>query len=202
MPLQVVPPSAPPRQPRGQVDILENVPAGVAEDFLAIYRAAFDPLKTKSPARQWLTDDEFMHELADPSVLKFVARSDDDEIVAMALMSTDLSNVPWISEPYFAAKFPEHYAAGKLFYFGALLVRPERQGGPWAKYLLDHIFNFFGERRAIGCFDCCGFNVDTVALPDLIVRASRSMVDLELELLDNQTYYAGIVHGFKRAAQS
>jgi len=199
MSLHVISRNAPPSKPKGRVDILTSVPADVAEEFLGIYKAAFEPLMIKSPARQWLTDDEFLHEMSDPSVLKFVGRSVHDEIVAIALMSTDIGTVPWISEPYFANRYPEHHARDAIFYFGAMLVRPDRQGGPWAKYLLDHIFNFFGERRAIGCFDCCGFNVDTVALPDLIVRASRSMVDLELELLDQQTYYAGIVHGFKRS---
>lgn len=200
MSVQVLPPSAPPRKPRGRVDILHDVPADVAQDFLSIYRAAFDPLKTKSPARQWLTDEEFLDEMSDPAVLKFVARAQDgDEIVAMSLMATDLSTVPWISEPYFAAKYPEHYGDGKIFYIGVLLVRPERQGGPWAKYLLDHMFHFFGEVHGIGCFDCCLFNVETVRLPELIERAAHPMIDVEWEVLDRQTYYAGVCSGFKRA---
>jgi ribosomal protein S18 acetylase RimI-like enzyme len=199
MSLQVLPSAAPPRKPRGRVEILHDVPLNVAEEFLTIYRDAFEPLKTKSPARQWLTDDEFRHEMSDPSVLKFVARAQDDEIVAMALMSTNLDTVPWISQPYFAAKYPEHYADGNIFYIGAMLVRPERQGGPWAKYLLDHIFHFFGERRGVGCFDCCSFNVETVALPDLIVRAGHSIIEMDLEILDQQTYYGGTCSGFKRS---
>ena len=199
MTVQVLPPAAPLRKPRGRVDILHDVPRDVAEDFLAIYRAAFDPLKIKSPARQWLTDDEFLHEMTDPSVLKFVARSQDGEIVAMSLMSTDLNTVPWISVPYFEAKYPQHYAEGKVFYIGVLLVRPERQGGPWAKYLLDHMFNFFGEHRGVGCFDCCLFNVDVVGLPDLIARAAHPMIDVDWEILDRQTYYAGVCTGFRRS---
>ena len=200
MSVQVLPPNAPPRKPRGRVDILHDVPADVAQDFLVIYRAAFDPLKTKSPARQWLTDEEFLHEMSDPSVLKFVARAQDGgEIVAMSLMATDLSTVPWISEPYFAAKYPDHFAAGNIFYIGALLVRPERQGGPWAKYLLDHMFHFFGERLGVGCFDCCLFNVDVVGLPDLIARAAHPMIDVDWEILDRQTYYAGVCTGFRRS---
>lgn len=198
MSVNVLPSIDQPAKPKGRVDILTEVPETVAEEFLEIYRAAFEPLKTKSPARQWLTDDEFRHEMSDPSVLKFVARAgDEDEIVAIALMSTDLEQVPWISVPYFQARYPEHFARGHIYYFGAMLVRPERQGGPWAKYLLDHIFYFIAERRGIGAFDCCGFNVDTVALPDLIVRASHRLIHLDLQTLDQQTYYAGVVGGFK-----
>ena len=199
MSVQVLSTAAHPRKPRGRVDILHDVPPDVAEEFLVIYRDAFEPLKAKSPARQWLSDEEFRHEMSDASVLKFVARAQDGEIVAMALMSTDLGTVPWISEPYFAAKYPEHYAAGNIFYIGAMLVRPDRQGGPWAKYLLDHMFHFFGERCAVGSFDCCQFNVDTVALPDLIARAAHPMIEVNWEILDRQTYYAGQCTGFKRS---
>jgi GNAT superfamily N-acetyltransferase len=197
MSLQVVTPSTSPSKPKGRVDILDVVPIDVAEDFLELYRAAFEPLVTRSPARQWLTDEEFRHDMSDPSVLKFVGRSIQDEIVALAFMSTDLSTVPWISEPYFAHRYPEHYARGHVFYFGAMLVRPDRQGGPWAKYLLDHLFHYVAERRGIGCFDCCSFNVDTVALPELISRAGMRIARFDMELLDQQAYYATIVDGFK-----
>ena len=43
----------------------------------------------------------------------------------------------------------------------------------------------------------CGFNVDTVALPDIIQRTGRHIVKMELELLDRQEYFATIVEGFK-----
>lgn len=197
MSLQVVSPTSQPPKPKGHVEILETVSADIAQEFLELYRVTFEPLKTRSPARQWLTDEEFLHEMEDSSVLKFVAYSGDDEIVALACMSTDIGTVPWISEPYFANRFPEHNERGVIYYFGAMLVRPERQGGPWAKYLLDHIFYYIAERRGIGCFDCCGFNVDTVALPDLIARAGRRIIKLDLQLIDRQEYYAGIVEGFK-----
>lgn len=197
MSVHVLGSTAAPSRPKGRVEILDAVPDAVAEQYLAIYRDAFAPLVTRSPARQWLTDDEFRHDMSDPSVRKFVGLSATDEVVALAFMSTDLGTVPWISEPFFANRFPEHYARNAIFYFGAMLVRPDRQGGPWAKYVLDHIFHFLGENRGIGCFDCCGFNVDTVALPDLIARAGQRSVRFDLELLDRQEYFATIVEGFK-----
>lgn len=197
MSLQVANPPASARAPRGQVDLVGSVSSETTEEFLTIYKAAFEPLITRSPARQWLTDEEFRHDMADESVKKFVARSGEGEIMALAFMSTDLSTVPWISEPFFAHRFPDHYARGAIYYFGAMLVRPERQGGPWAKYLLDHIFHFIGERRGIAAFDCCGFNVDTVALPDLVERSVRHLVKMDMELLDRQEYFAAVVEGFK-----
>jgi ribosomal protein S18 acetylase RimI-like enzyme len=188
-------PDARPRRPRGHVDVVTQVPDQVVEDFLVIYREAFAPLEVRSPARQSLTDDEFRHELADPSVLKFVAIDGDGEIVGLSLVASDLATVPWISVPYYEARYPQHLAEGRLFYFGALLVRPERQGGPWAKFLLDHLFGFLAERRAVGAFDCCGFNVDVVGLPDLIERSGHRVARFHLEHLDRQQYFAVVVEG-------
>jgi GNAT superfamily N-acetyltransferase len=130
-------------------------------------------------------------------VLKFVTRTGDGAIVGLAFMATDLSTVPWISEPYFAHHFPEHYARGAVFYFGAMLVRPERQGGPWAMYLLDHVIRYVTERRGVGCFDCCGFNIDTTALPELVSRAAHRIIRYDMELLDRQEYFAVVCEGFK-----
>ena len=198
MSVQVVSPPPVPSAPNGRVEILEQMPSSTADAFLGIYRASFEPLMTKSPARQWLTDDEFLHEMDDPKVLKFAAYAhDSEEIVALALLSSDLSTMPWISEPYFAQRFPDHHARKAIFYFGSLLVRPERQGGPWAKYLLEHLIHFVGEHDGIAAFDCCGFNVDTMALPDLIERACRPLIHVDMQELDRQTYYAGVFLGFK-----
>jgi GNAT superfamily N-acetyltransferase len=197
MAIQVLPTSTSRTKPKGHVEILERVPVDVGEDFLKLYRQAFGPLETRSPARQWLTNEEFRHDLVDPSVLKFVTRAADGNIVGLAFMATDLGTVPWISEPYFAHRFPDHYARGAIYYFGAMLVRPERQGGPWAMYLLDHIIRYVTERRGIGCFDCCGFNIDTTALPELVSRASHRVIRYDMQLLDRQEYFAVVSDGFK-----
>lgn len=189
--------AARPHLPRGHIDLATDIPQDVVDDFLQIYRDAFAPLEVRSPARQALSDDEFRHEMVDPSVLKFVAIDADGEIVGLSLVATDLATVPWISVPFYEARYPEHVAEGRLFYFGALLVRPERQGGPWATFLLDHLFGFLADRRAIGAFDCCGFNVDVVGLPDLIERSGHRVTRFQLEHLDRQDYFAAVVEGHR-----
>jgi hypothetical protein len=195
--LHVVNANAAPPKPHGRVEILEDIPKDAIEEFVSLYRAAFDPIAVLSPARQSLTSDEFRAELVDPSVLKFVVRDKDESIIAVACMATDLATVPWISEPYFANRFPEQHARGAIFYFGAMLVRPDRQGGPWTTQLLEHIACYVAEHNGIGCFDSCGFYVDTVGMPELVSRATQRLVRLDLQLLDRQEYYAGVVEGFR-----
>lgn len=185
----------PTRTEPGRVDRLTEIDSGLTEDFLEIYRASFAPLETLAPARQALTDEEFRAEMTDERVVKFVARDGDGEVAALLLMATDLSVVEWISVPYFAARFPEHHARGAIFYVGALLVRPERQGGPWAKIVVDDMLRYVADHRGVMAFDCCGFNTDVVKLPETVARATHRLAYAETVQLDRQSYYAYVTEG-------
>jgi hypothetical protein len=180
-----------------RVERLTEIPPDVIEDFLAAYRAAFAPLETLAPCRQALTDDEFREEMIDPRVVKFVARDDDGVAVALAFMATDLAIVPWVSVPYYAHRFPDHYARGAICYVGALLVRPDRQGGPWVKFVVDDVLRAVAERRGVVAFDCCGFNAEVVKLPDTIARAAHRVAYAETVELDAQRYYAYEMAGLR-----
>lgn len=186
-----------PPSPLGRVDRTTVIAPDLVEDFLAVYRAAFAPLETLAPARQSFDDDEFRHEMVDERVIKFVAYDTGGNACAMAFMATDLHAVPWISVPYFAKKFPDHYARGAIFYVGALLVRTEKQGGPWAKAVVDDMVRFVAENRGVATFDCCGFNVDVVKLPDTLARATHALAYAETQELDQQRYYAYAMAGLR-----
>lgn len=194
-----MPASAPvrPAAPPAPVERLLTIPDAMTEQFLAIYRAAFAPLETLAAARQSLTDDEFRDEMRDERVVKFVARDTSGDAVALSFMATDLSIVPWVSIPYYAKRFPDHYARGAICYVGALLVRPDRQGGPWVKRVVDDVLTAIAERRGICAFDCCGFNVETVGLADTLARAAHRIAYAETMELDVQRYYAYDMAGLR-----
>jgi GNAT superfamily N-acetyltransferase len=180
-------------RPFGTVHSFDVLDSNLAAEFLTLYRDAFRPLEHLAPARQSLTDDEFMEEMSDPSVVKFVARDTADETVGLAFMATDLSVVPWISVPFFATRFPDHYARGALYYFGALLVTPNRQGGPWARLLLEELIARLAADRAVAAFDCCQYNVDVVRLPRMISKVANRLDVLDDAIeLDPQRYFAYI----------
>jgi hypothetical protein len=162
------------------------------DDFLVLYREAFAPLAEKAAARQSLTDDEFREEMTEESVLKFVAWDDARGAVALAFVATDLSVIPWISVPYFAARFPEEYARGALYYFGALLVRSDRRGGTASMQLLKELTRFVSMNRGIAAFDCCQYNEETIGLPELVAAGGRQVCEIDTRPLDSQRYFAYI----------
>lgn len=174
-----------------RVERMTAVPADLTEQFLAVYRAAFAPIELKAAARQSLTDDEFREEMVDPRVRKFVAFDANGEAGALSIVTTDLSIVPWISVPYYANRFPDHHARGAIYYVSAVVVRPDRQGGPWSKVVLEELYRFVAENRAVMAFDCCGYNVDVVKLVETTARSAHRIAHvIEATELDQQRYYA------------
>lgn len=173
-----------------RVDRTTDVPPEQTEEFLRLYRAAFAPLEVRAAARQSLTDEEFREEMADPGVMKFVAYDSAGDTGAFSMVATDLSVVPWISVPYYAHRFPEHHARGAIYYVGAVVVRPDLQGGPWSKAVLEEMYRFVAENRAVMAFDCCAYNVEVLKLVETTARSAHRLAYLETQELDQQRYYA------------
>lgn len=169
----------------------------VVEEFLELYRSAFSPLDTLAAGRQALTDDEFRAELVEESVLKFVGRDSHDRPVAMAIMATDLSTLPWISPAFWQERYPEQFARNAIFYVGALLVAPEAQGSMWFHRLLRETIIYAAERRGVGAIDVCRYNAQTVDIPRAVAKVSRSLTEVAIEEVDVQTYWAFVYDGLK-----
>lgn len=173
----------------GWVEQRRAVPAHLARMFLDVYSEAFDPLASLSPARQALSDDEFLAAMDDESVVKFVGWDRHERPHAMAIMTTDLGTVPWISLPYFEARFPDHHRRGAIYYFHALLVRPESHGGPWARLLLEELIRMVARDRAVAAFDSCSHTVEVARLPEMITRLANRLCIVDPFELDRQHYY-------------
>lgn len=159
------------------------------EHFYALYLDAFAPLRTRAPARQVLHRDEFLAELDDPRILKYVAWSDTGEPVALSTLTADLSTVPWISADYFAARYPEHTARGAVYYWGFALAQPSRRSSFAFRQILVAIVAKMAEERAVCAYDICGFNNAQLRFASHIESVAARFADVTVEPLDTQTYY-------------
>lgn len=158
--------------------------------FSELYSRSFEHLHELSAIRQWFTDAEFSHEMASEKVIKFVGWDENGDPCSLATLSTDLMTIPWINPTYFQLKFPDHYARSAIYYISALMVRPDLQGGHWTRAMIHEIALFLTKNQAMTAFDCCSHNVTEVGLPDLVIALAREVVDVEIEELDSQHYYA------------
>jgi hypothetical protein len=167
----------------------------VVERYWRLYEDAFAPLARAAVQRQTLFREEFYEAMTDERIFKFVLW-DDDEPVGMAWVATDLAAVPWVSPDYFAHRFPEHFAEGRIYYFGDLLMAPSHQRDGSLNRLTDELTTFVLRNDGMIAFDCAGVNEQVV--PGLCRAAlDRQGAHVRAEELDAQHYFAFIPSGFK-----
>lgn len=165
------------------------VPTETTETFLPTYRESFAPLATQSAQKQLLSDEEFRQLMGSPTTLKICGWTEDDELAALAVVAMDLSLVPWLSEPFFAAHYPDEHARGAIGCVMTILVGHQHRDQPWIIGLVQAIAAHIAAVTGIALFDCCKANVEVAKFPELIAAVTPAWVGLEAELLDYQNYY-------------
>lgn len=181
-----------------RVTIEHTMGPGDAEALLRLYRASIAPLDEVAAGVQSFPDDDFIEQLRNESVLKLVGRDRMGRPQALCLVATDLSDVPWVSSAFFAARFPEHYERGVIYYIASVVVQPDEQGAGWAYALMKEVARLVGESGGIAAFDCCSYTNDVI--PKLALRVATRFGDVEPLEIDAQRFYAYVVHGVRREA--
>jgi len=75
------------------------------EHLWQFYDEVFRPINEETPIAQTYPKEEFLAWLADPRVIKFIAR-EGGKLIGLGLVATDPSLDSWLSLPYFAKHFP------------------------------------------------------------------------------------------------
>jgi hypothetical protein len=171
------------------------VEPAMAAAYFRLYRETFGALETLAVARQLLHEHEFLEEMRDPRVHKYVAWDDQGEPIGMSTLTSDLETVPWISPGYFAHHFPEHTARRAVYYLGFTLVDHRRRQSRVFRAMVERIVERLVAERAVCAWDICAHNDDLLGLNDNIDRILSGCADVTVVPIDRQTYYAGTFHG-------
>jgi hypothetical protein len=174
---------------RARLTVETTVSPAHQEEFYQLYLGAFSPLRTRAAARQVLHRHEFLTEMADPRVLKYVVWDADGEPQALSTLTSDLATVPWISPEYFAHRYPEQTARDAVYYWGFVLARPDRRSSMYFRQILVAIVAKMAAERAVCAYDICAFNNDSMRFAQQIETVTRRLADVTVEVLDTQTYY-------------
>ena len=177
-----------------RITVEDKVGRDTAVRYHDLYRATFGALETRAVARQLLHEHEFMEEMEDPRVDKYVAWNGDD-VVGLSTLTTHLETVPWISPAYFAHRYPDHTARDAVFYLGFTLVHPQRRRGHIFRAMVERIVDLLAERQAVCAWDICAFNDDTLGLGESIERIITAYAQVDVAPIDRQTYYSASFHG-------
>lgn len=175
------------------VTLETDVDLDTAHRYYQLYRETFGDLVDKAAARQLLHEEEFLEEMVDPRVHKYVARDESGQAVGMTTLTSDLETVPWISPDYFEHRYPEHFARGAVYYLGFTLVHPSHRSARVFHAMITRMAELMVAQRAVAAWDMCFFN-DARRLGGNAGRLLSRLADVTVEPIDRQTYYAGVFH--------
>lgn len=158
------------------------------ERLWELYDRAFAPLAVKTALRQTLDHEEFIGQLRDMRVWKFVGRhAETGEAIGLATISRHLETDHTLSIPYFAARWPREYVEGRLYYFGFVVVDPEWQGEGRYHDILRPLVEMLRRNRAVAAFDVSRHNEHELGLVANLIEGQGLG---QLEEIDTQAFYA------------
>lgn len=187
--------SSAPRQSDLAVTIEQVLDEETARTFYALYVESFGDMVTKAAARHLLHEEEFMEEMADPRIDKYLLSVDDGAPVAMCTLTRKLEAVAWISPQYYRHHYPEFAADDRIFYLGYVLVAPEHRRGRVFVELGRQLTQTIVDARGMCAYDICSHNRDQLGIADAIVHLAGEVADFAISEIDTQTYYAAVPQG-------
>jgi hypothetical protein len=177
-----------------EVTLETDVDNETAEIYYELYRETFGELETQAVARQVLHRDEFLEEMHDPRVHKYVAWDDDGTAIGLTTLTNHLETVPWISPAYFRHHYPEHFARNAVYYVGFILVRRQHRLSKVFQAMSQRVINVLTEAQAVAGWDICAHNDDSLNFGTHIARLLDRTGHVTVQPIDRQTYYLGEFH--------
>ncbi|NHC22029.1 hypothetical protein G6553_02420 [Nocardioides sp. IC4_145] len=163
--------------------------------YWALYRETFAELEVRAMARHLLHEHEFVEEMKDARVMKYVARDAAGEVVGLSTLTRDLETVPWISPGWWAHHYPEHTARNAVYYLGFTLVRHDQRQTNVMWSMISTIVEMLVEERAVCGYDYCKFNNEVLNLGPGTEALLHRIADVEVDAADTQTYYRALFAG-------
>lgn len=171
------------------------VAAETAKELYPHYETTFGPLREAAAARHVLTLDEFVEEMADPRIDKWIAtRESDGAFLGLSTLARDLEAVPWASPAYYAARYPEHAARNAIWYLGFSMTDAQAQHNGVFATMLNAMMEAAVENRVIVAWDMCAANV-TSGLNAAITAMLAGGAGAPTTQVDVQTYYSADFSG-------
>jgi hypothetical protein len=177
------------------IDVERDLDEDVTERFHALYVETFAPMAVRAVARQVLHREEFVEEMRDPRVMKYVARDAAGAVIGLTTLTRDLETVPWISPEYFAARYPAHAARDAVFYLGFTLVAPQHRRSSVFRLMIEEVADHVLEARGVCGWDVCAYNEEVLGFSTMIGQLLHSRLDCTIEEIDVQRYSASVAHG-------
>ena len=173
-----------------EIEFERVVPATVLEATWELYTRAIEELRRSAVQRHVMYRAEFDDMMADERVWKYRGVDSTGEITALATFTNQLESMPLISPEYFASRWPEHYAEGRVWYLGFIAIHPAHRGTGVFESVIEELWRPVQADRGVAALDMCGRN-EAIGLPDAITRTLASLTpNVVATALDQQSYWS------------
>jgi len=157
----------------------------------ALYQAAYANVAEVTVTHEMLDRFEFDDQLLDATNRAWVVWADITPI-AMTLVATDVRRTRWLSEHYFRAHFPEHFAAGRVHYVVWAVVNPEYVARGASIFMARQAMAVEAREGSLLVFDLPEINQPNSGggAAELMLRMAKMVGEAQLLTLTTQRYYA------------
>ncbi|GAA2369479.1 hypothetical protein [Dactylosporangium salmoneum] len=158
------------------VKIADQVDGEHRETAWTLYSEAFAELNALAVQRHLMYRHEFDDVMADPRIAKYLCLDDGDTIRGMSIYTNDLDAVPLISPPYFARRWPQHYAERRIWYCGFVATQADARAAAAFGELVTAMYHAAATQGGLIALDFCSRtdevrHMSRVAAPPLRRRA-------------------------------
>lgn len=155
-----------------------------------LYQEAFEELRSLAVQRHLMYRDEFVENMKDPRVTKYLALRDDGTLCGISTYTNNLEAVPLIAPEWFERHWPEHYATKRIWYIGFVAVHPEAQGRQAFAELVEQMYLVASSQNGLVGLDICTYN-DEVRHMSRVFRMmiSRWAPEMRFDRIDQQSYW-------------
>jgi hypothetical protein len=174
-----------------RITVATDLDAETAARYYELYLDTFGHLQTKAVARHLLHEHEFLEEMHDPRISKYLAW-DGDEVIGVTTLTNQLDAVPWIEPRYFAHHYPEQTARSAVYYLGLTLVKKSRREAHVFQSMIAAATQLILDERAVCAWDMCHYNDAELGLGPAIQRMLSGHTELQVAPIDRQTYFAAV----------
>ena len=167
------------------------------EQAWKLYLEAFDPLRHTAVQRHVMYGDEFDAVMADARVEKYLIYDAEGSLQGLGTITNHMRSMPLVSPEYFAERWPDRSAEGRVYYIGFVGVHPDSHGSGIFGELVHAMTSMVADCDGVAILDVCRHNYKKLHLPRMIsILASSWAPHVEMVDLDAQTY---IGYDFARA---
>jgi hypothetical protein len=177
---------------------MELVQGGTIEEFgpdrtWDLYRRSFPRRRRRAASEQAMDREEFAAVMADPRYTKLalLERAAADPLAGLAALTNDPQAVPPAARRLLEPLWPEHRAAGRLWFVRFLVVDPAYEDSAAGTHLAGGIWTQAVAHGGVVAVDTTAFNDTPVRLPSALFHLARSIAPrTTLQRLDDEGLWA------------